>query len=363
MKNTLFLYLSKQIFLATVIIAFVLASALWLAQSVKLVQFVINGGAPLSMFFSLMTLSFPQLLTPILPLCFCFAILFVYLRLYQDSELIVLRGSGLSAFQLLKPMLAIAVAFMLIHWLLTISIAPFSKRELRDQRQVITSEYSAAALREGMFNSMNANLTIYVKARSGGNHYNGILIHDTRNKEVTVTITAAEGALLRNKGQPVLVIQRGTRQEKNMTTGQISWLEFDEYAVDLKSMASDSTEDKVKAGEQTFSGLFDHNNPDYAKYAKEFRLEANERLSSPLWNMAYGTIAMAVLLCGTYRRRGVTQRILLAGLGAIIVQGCLFGLNSAIDTKASLTWVLYILPLLICGIGFGFIRANDQGAI
>ena len=363
MKKTLFLYLSKQIFLATLIISVVLASALWLAQSVKLVQFVINGGAPLGMFFALMALTFPQLLTPILPLCFCFAVIFVYLRLYTDSELIILRGIGLSPYQLLKPMLAMAAAFMVAHWMLTMVLAPSSKRELRRQRSIIVSEYSAAALREGAFNSANADLTIYVNQRQGGDHYNGILIHDTRDRFLAVTITATEGRLIRRGDQSLLVIQQGTRQEKNKATGQINWLEFEEYVVNLNAMQPDKDEGFVKASERPLFELFTPPADIKPQDRMDFFSEAHQRLASPLWNPAYGLLALTVLLCGSYRRRGITRRVVLVGMGAIVMQGVLFGMNSIVSQHPSLIVLLYLVPVSVGLTALLLISASARGKL
>ena len=364
MTRTLFFYLSRQILIATLIVGLVLSSALWLAQSIHLVELVVNGGAPIGMFFTLMGLTFPNLITPILPLCFFFGVVFVYLRLYQDSELIVLRGMGLSPGQLAFPMLMMGVIVMVLHWFFTLSLAPESQRQMRSERHTITTEYSAAALREGTFNSLDADLTVYVHERLGPDRFRGIVIHDTRNDDRAVTITAAYGTLVHNNDNPRLVIQDGTRQERMNDTGQINWLQFDEYAVDLNALQPDRDEGFIKAGERPLSELLNPPaDPLTQRHRTEFFAEAHQRLASPFWVLAFGTMALTVLFCGAYRRRGIFTRVVIVCFGAIILQGLLFGLHSVTERANALVPFLYIMPLAVFAGSSAALYAAQRGKL
>ena len=92
--------ITRYIFLQVITLTFAVAGtftlAVWLAQSLRYVDFIVNRGLPVTMFFYLTVLLLPQFLLIVLPLGLFVALLFVYSRLISDNELVVLRSVGFS---------------------------------------------------------------------------------------------------------------------------------------------------------------------------------------------------------------------------------------------------------------------------
>ena len=65
----------------------------------------VNGGAPLSLFLTLVILTMPGIVAVVLPIILFVAVAFVYNKLTVESELIVLRALGLSQWRLAQPAL------------------------------------------------------------------------------------------------------------------------------------------------------------------------------------------------------------------------------------------------------------------
>ncbi len=345
-------YILRQEFMAIVLTTIVVTGAIWFSQSLKLLEMVVDGGAPLWVFLQLMLLVLPSFLAPILPVALFLGLLFTMQKLLQDQEWIVMQGVGMSPWQLARPALLLAVWVMFIHWAISIDIAPRAQRDLRLQRHLIQTDYAGALLREGMFNAIGRNMTIYVHERENSNLFKGILIHDTRDPMKSITLTAEEGFLVSDNGPPRLVIQRGTRQERSNATGEIGWLMFDQYVVDL-SMLNDAQDDSyMKAYERPMGELInpapDSNNPNAAR---EFMAEANQRIAFPLYNLAFAMIALVVVLGGEFSRRGRPHRYLIGVVLVVVMQSLSLALANFAARNNALIPLQYAPPVIATLVG------------
>ena len=280
-------YLFRQETLAIVLVTILITGAIWFSQSLKLLETVVEGGAPITVFFELMLLVLPSFLAPIMPLALFLGLLFTMQKLIHDQEWIVMQGAGMSPWQLARPALMITLAVMLLHFLISMDLSAAAQRELRLERKLIQTDYAGALLREGTFTAVGKDITVYVRERSGSNLFRGIIIHDTRDHDKSITLTAETGFLLNDKGPPRLIIQKGTRQERTNVTGEVSWLAFDQYVVDLAGLTNMPDDTFLKAYERPMSELL---NPpaDVALNAnalREFAAEANQRIAFPLYNL------------------------------------------------------------------------------
>ena len=98
-------YIFKQLFFNSLLILLLIISVFSLSKSVQLIELIINRGLPPFFFIKLIMLSLPQIIPVLLPIIICLSIFFVFSRMQTDKELIVLQSSGLSVFDLAKPVL------------------------------------------------------------------------------------------------------------------------------------------------------------------------------------------------------------------------------------------------------------------
>ena len=85
-----------------------LAALIWLTQSLRFVELVVNHGLSLVVFLELTGLLIPSFVAVILPITSFVVVQFVYQRLAGDRELTVMRAAGLSPLALARPALAVA---------------------------------------------------------------------------------------------------------------------------------------------------------------------------------------------------------------------------------------------------------------
>lgn len=348
--------------MAILLVTVVVTGAIWFTQSLKLLELVVDGGAPIFVFFQLMILVLPSFLSPILPVALFLGLLFTMQKLVQDQEWIVMQGSGMSPWQLARPALLLALTVMGFHWVISMDIAPAAQREMRLQQKLIQTDYAGALLREGTFNAIGHNMTIYVHERTSSNMFKGVLIHDTRNPQKTTTLTAEEGFLVNGNGPPRLIIARGTRQERNNTTGEIGWLMFDQYVVDMAGLNDVQADPFSKAYERPMSDLFNPpNDPANPNAAREFLAEAHNRISFPLYNFAFAMIALVAVLGGEFSRRGRPHRYFAGVLLMVGMQAGALAIANLAARDNALIPIMYTPPLLTILIGCGWLMHLKGG--
>ena len=177
--NSISKYIFRQTAFVMIFVTVVLSFVIWLTQSLRFIDMVVNRGLPVTDFLWLAMLITPRFVTLILPFACAIATVYVYNRLITDRELIVLRAAGFSNFRLARPAIRLALATALVAYVLNIYLLPVSFREFSDLRYTITSDYSAVLLQEGAFNTLPSKITIFVRERRGAGVLNGILVQPT----------------------------------------------------------------------------------------------------------------------------------------------------------------------------------------
>ncbi|HVB15763.1 MAG TPA: LptF/LptG family permease, partial [Stellaceae bacterium] len=105
-------YILRQSFSMMLFVTGALSAAVWLAQSLRLVDLIVNRGLSVELFLYLALLILPRFLDVVLPIGAFIAVLFVFHRLAAESELVVMRAAGLSPLALARPVLILAgIAF------------------------------------------------------------------------------------------------------------------------------------------------------------------------------------------------------------------------------------------------------------
>src|SRR5438067_8424710 len=107
-------YILRQCFGVTIFVTAALSAAIWLAQSLRLIDLIVNRGLSIDVFLYLALLILPRFLNIVLPIGVFIAVLFTFSRLISESELVVMRSAGLSHLALAKPVLMLAALACLI---------------------------------------------------------------------------------------------------------------------------------------------------------------------------------------------------------------------------------------------------------
>jgi lipopolysaccharide export system permease protein len=339
-------YIFRQVFVTTVFVAFGMTALITLFGSLKLVDFVINRGLPITVLLELVALRIPKFLTIILPLAAVTSILVVYNRLLSESELVVMRSAGMSQWALARPGLVVGLITMLFVFGFNLYVAPIASASYKQQQFDYRNTYGSILLQEGRFNTPMDGVTVYARTRESRGDMRGIFAHDARKPDQPITYLAERATAVQTDTGMRVVLFKGSRQQMDKGTGRLTLFYFDQYSLDLGLFNSDG-DNRWKQPEERFLGeLF---NPDESASDQYHRVnlisEGHNRLASPLNVMAFCLVALAALLGGSFNRRGQNTRILVA-IGVIVVLQ-LVGLGIYNLAHRSLAFVpmLYLLPI------------------
>lgn len=350
-------YLLRNLTVATLFVTAGLAAAIWLTQSLRLVQLVVEGGAPFAMFLKMAGLTFPTFLALVLPIALLSAVLFTYNKLTMDSELVVMRAAGLGPMALARPALLLGLGVALLCYALTVSLGPAAQRELVRMREEVRSEYSAVLLREGTFNDVGEGLTVYIRERGRNGELRGLLIHDIRNPEAHTTIVAEHGMLIDVGDTPRVVVSNGTQMKFYESSGKLEWLEFGRYTVDLQVLRKQLGTRWPDPRERPIGELLTiSDNPLDQEFRSRLRAELHSRLSTPLLALAFTVIAMCALLPGEFSRRGRAKRIAGAAVAALVLQSAVLGVSNLVGKNPTLTPLLYATCILPTVLGLWYMK-------
>ncbi len=315
-------YILNQLLIVTIFITLGLTFAVWLAQSLRFFDYIVNRGLPATTFFAFVGLLLPSFLGVVLPIATFCAVLFVYNKLTLDSEMVVLRAAGMSHGQLARPALFLALGTTLVVYAITLYFLPVSYRAFKDLQFHIRNDYSAVLIQEGAFNDLGEGLTVYVRERTGDGELRGILVHDNRQADRPVTMMAERGALVRAENGPRVVMVNGNRQEIEQDSRRLSLLHFDRYTVEVSTLTNIAGTRWREPKERFLPDLLSPGTTgDDLRSRDELIAEGHHRLVAPFYTLTFVLIALAALLSGQFHRRGQTHRVLAAILVTVFLEG------------------------------------------
>lgn len=306
-------YVFQQLFVGMVFVTVSFTCIIWLSQSLRLVELIVNRGVSVGTFVYLTLLMLPNFLSVILPIALFCVVVFVYAKLIMDRELVVMRASGLSQIALAKPAIILALLVVGIGYFLNLYLIPESYRMFRQMQWDIRYNYSHVLLKEGAFNDLPKGKTVYVRERTLDGQLHGILYHDKGNPDGQFTIMAARGALVETEDGARVVMFDGNRQVVDPNTNRLSVLYFDRHVLELDGKRPGGNDRHIEARERHLSELFNPEDQDISMADRgKFIVEGHKRLVSPFQALVLTFIGLACLISGSFSRRTQTKRILIS---------------------------------------------------
>ncbi|CAA7627192.1 Permease [Magnetospirillum sp. SS-4] len=326
-----------------VFVSIALTCVLWLTQSLRFVEMIVNKGLSIGSFLTLTLLLMPGFLVVIIPISLFAVALFTYNRLIADRELVVLRAAGLSHLALARPVILMGLGATAIGYLLTCWLIPMTVRGFHEMQWTIRHDISNVLLQEGVFNKFGDGLTIYVRSRSPSGELLGLLVHDKRSAKAAVTLMAERGALVYTETGPRVLMVNGNRQEVIPGTGRLSLLHFDSYTVDFATATGTKPDRFRDARERSLSELagIAEGQVNPVEY-RRFKVELHNRLTTPLYNLGFSLLAVCILLTSGFDRRGQLAQIM-ASIGLMVAtQAAALGMSNLATANLALVPAIYV---------------------
>jgi lipopolysaccharide export system permease protein len=342
-------YVFRQAGSALLIILLSLSSIVWVALALRQLNVVTSQGQDVWMLIKMTTLALPNLMAIIAPFSLLIAAIHVLNRLNGDSELIVLTASGATVWRAAKPLLLLAVLVAIGVGFVNHVAMPWSLKQLREYVVLVRANILTQVIQPGAFSSPEEGLTFHLRERAQNGDLLGLIVHDTRNKDLNQSYLAERSVILQRGSANYIVMHKGHIVRRTAKDEPSQVIAFEQYAVDLdqfEKKMDDDAED-LKPRERYLSELLypEPTSDSYRKGPGKFRAELHERFANPLYPIAFVFIALAAVGQAHSTRQNRVQQVAIAVLLAMMLRLGGLALNNVVVVNAAATPLLYALPL------------------
>jgi len=325
----------------------VFTGVIWLTQSLRVIDTVVNSGQGAGVFLEFSVLLLPAAMSIVMPIAAFAATLYTVNRLFADSEIVAMIAAGMSGVRLARPVALFGLAVMALMAVVTLWLAPLATREMRARVHDLRADIANALIFEGRFLHPAAGLTVYVRENTPGGEMLGVFVHDQRDPAAEVTYTARRALMARTDDGPRLVMYDGAAQRRETRDDSLSLLQFDSLVFDLSQFMNGDDARNPRPSERFIGDLLAPSAADLAATAlSRLYAEGHDQLSGPLYALALPLIALAAIVGPGFSRSGYALRVAAAVALAVGLRMGGFAAKSAAAGAADLWPLLYGPPLL-----------------
>ncbi|MDL2226968.1 LptF/LptG family permease, partial [Deltaproteobacteria bacterium OttesenSCG-928-M10] len=292
-------YITEEILPGFLVNILVFSSILLMARVMELANLVISKGVGLGVVAEILILALPRILSLTLPMATLLAVLTAFLRLSADSELTVIRASGISLYQLSPPVLLFGLAVAVLTSVFSIWLAPSANWRMKTQLLDLAKARADLAIEEQTFIRSFPGLVLYVGQMSPASDLmHQVFIQDSRSEEETSVIVSRTGRLGLDRDAGILLfhLEDGVIDRVYTDRQSTDSIFFETYELKVSPGAEFEQEGQDSAllmdrKEQSTRQLKEMaRDPQWANVTSYFMLEYHRR-----WSLPFTSFIMALI--------------------------------------------------------------------
>ncbi|MGC0372025.1 MAG: hypothetical protein DGJ47_000729 [Rickettsiaceae bacterium] len=301
------------LFFATVMVT----SIVWIVQTMNLSR-LLDKGVTLTIFLKLTFLLLPYFIFIIMPIVSVLSVIFIYHKLQEERQVVVLRGAGFSDFSIAKPALYLSVIVTLIVYYISLHLMPISYNSLKSNLSNFKENYVSNIISERAFNQISKYNTLYIEKKQRNNSFEGVILFDNKKPQKRTIFFAKSGKIKSfSQNSTEFELFSGVRHSYDKY-GNITKLYFDNISINVTGKNISSENRKRSPLE-----LFIHEMiwPDSElSLEKQNRLvvDGHIRLIWPLCNFAFVFLAISIFLKFPFTRQSQLKQYVYTFLPVIV---------------------------------------------
>ena len=231
-------YLAGLIVVPLVATLVVAAMLLLLDKMLRLFDFVVNEGGPVSVVWRMLGNMIPEYLSLGVPIGLLLGIILAFRKLATSSEMDAVLSAGVSYTQLLKVPMLFALLLLVVNLFLVGYLQPYSRYAYEGLRFELRSGALGANIKVGEFAQLGSGFTLRVEeARNDGADLIGIFANMRSKSGQVVSAHAESGTFLTTDDPDVILfrLRNGVLVQDPMTGSSPRILDFavHDIAIDL----------------------------------------------------------------------------------------------------------------------------------
>lgn len=260
--TTLYKYIFNEIWPTFLTSLLVFMFIMLAARMLNISEWIINHGVPLIMVIKLIFFLLPGIILFALPAATLMAVFIAFLRLSGDNELLAIKGSGISLYEMMPPVFLASVVAGLLALFIGVFAAPWANSTFKDQILKIAQTSASLGIKERVFSEPFNNITFYVNSLSSNEGtMKDVFLVDRREPSNINTIIAHEGRVLLNPKSRTITIHfmDGTIFMVGDKFDAVRTTEFNTYDlnIDLDDIMSNLSSREKAPKEMSFKELAD----------------------------------------------------------------------------------------------------------
>lgn len=334
-------YLFAQMLRTTIAVSITLVGIMWLFQTIRLLEVVINRGAPISEFLLMSVTVIPLWLTIAMPIGAFVAVTWVFHRAIADRELLVMQASGRSAFQLARAPIGLGILLTILLALNSTMLLPMSFGVYKQVQFKVRNSIPTVMLQDNVFIDVVEGMTMLIGEKFDDGLARDVFIHDERTEGKIITVTARVGRFIERDGLPAVLLKEGERMELGSDEQAGAKLLFDTHTVMIAPQdRKEATRMPIDMNEDSIANLLDPSKSPSPDYANQRRAEGHYRIVSPALAMILVLTASCGVLYGQVRRSTWSRRTTITLCAAMLF------IAAVISARSLVTMIPATVPLL-----------------
>jgi lipopolysaccharide export system permease protein len=267
----------------------------------KLMDLIVNKGVGFGEVGALIVYLLPSLLVLTIPMSVLLAILIALGRFSADSEVVAMKASGISLYQMTPPFAVFCILGFLFTNVLTLSLLPKGNFAFREQLAGFAKKYASAGIEAGVFKDTFKDVVVYVNDYDRENNLiKGIFIYDKRDPKRPAEISGKEAKLFfgEDNANVLLRIFNGSLHNLNKDSGDYQYLLFKTYEMEIGLNGSEKKR-RISKRELGILELIKRSKEKDA--SAKIGIEIQQRLAFPFACIVFGILGLSL---GVYWRRG-----------------------------------------------------------
>jgi lipopolysaccharide export system permease protein len=274
-------YILKESFIFFSVSLFAFIGILLTVRMLRFLSMVINRGVDIMQIVSVFISIIPMFLEIAIPMSTLLGIMLAIARLSGDSEIVVIRASGVGLHQLMKPVVIFGLVAFLINLCICIYLGPLAFENLQRTLFEIARTKSTAGLNPGIFNKLGG-LTIYAEKID---HQSGaidkVLVDDKRNKENRKVVLAQNGTITSDEQTRTITLKLVTGDIHEMVDNKYVLTHFDtnNLVIGSEELYDEEDNKKGKSAREMYMFELDNNISEFTRILNEKRSQEQDQRS------------------------------------------------------------------------------------
>jgi lipopolysaccharide export system permease protein len=201
-------YLAKSIAVPLIGSLILAAMLLILDKMLRLFQYVVDAGGPVSVVWRMLANLLPEYLSLGIPIGLMLGILLAFRKLALSSELDAMRGIGIGYGRLLRIPYAYAIPLAALNLFIVGYLEPYTHYRYEGLRFDLNSGALGAAIKVGEFNHLGKHVTLRIdESEKKGTQLHGIFVQMDDPSGMSVAATADGGKFLSTDDPNVILFR------------------------------------------------------------------------------------------------------------------------------------------------------------